>query len=201
MFIDDENEISNEDIDTSNNPFEKKEEDETNNEKESDNSTCENDNSEAQEEDEREKLKAELEDLNNKYLRLAADFDNFRKRQAQERESLLKYGAAETMTKLLVVLDTFERAKESLENVEDAKSVKESYEVAFKQLLDTLKKAGLETIDALGAEFDPNLHEAIAQTPTNEQPDNTIISQMQKGYKLGDRVLRPALVNVALNEE
>lgn len=201
MFIDDENEISNEDIDTSNNPFEKKEEDETNNEKESDNSTCENDNSEAQEEDECEKLKAELEDLNNKYLRLAADFDNFRKRQAQERESLLKYGAAETMTKLLVVLDTFERAKESLENVEDAKSVKESYEVAFKQLLDTLKKAGLETIDALGAEFDPNLHEAIAQTPTNEQPDNTIISQMQKGYKLGDRVLRPALVNVALNEE
>lgn len=201
MFIDDENEISNEDIDTSNNPFEKKEEDETNNEKESDNSTCENDNSEAQEEDEREKLKAELEDLNNKYLRLAADFDNFRKRQAQERESLLKYGASETMTKLLVVLDTFERAKESLENVEDAKSVKESYEVAFKQLLDTLKKAGLETIDALGAEFDPNLHEAIAQTPTNEQPDNTIISQMQKGYKLGDRVLRPALVNVALNEE
>lgn len=201
MFIDDENEISNEDIDTSNNPFEKKEEDETNNEKESDNSTCENDNSEAQEEDACEKLKAELEDLNNKYLRLAADFDNFRKRQAQERESLLKYGAAETMTKLLVVLDTFERAKESLENVEDAKSVKESYEVAFKQLLDTLKKAGLETIDALGAEFDPNLHEAIAQTPTNEQPDNTIISQMQKGYKLGDRVLRPALVNVALNEE
>ena len=201
MFIDDENEISNEDIDTSNNPFEKKEEDETNNEKESDNSTCENDNNEAQEEDACEKLKAELEDLNNKYLRLAADFDNFRKRQAQERESLLKYGAAETMTKLLVVLDTFERAKESLENVEDAKSVKESYEVAFKQLLDTLKKAGLETIDALGAEFDPNLHEAIAQTPTNEQPDNTIISQMQKGYKLGDRVLRPALVNVALNEE
>ena len=201
MFIDDENEISNEDIDTSNNPFEKREEDETNNEKESDNSTCENDNSEAQEEDACEKLKAELEDLNNKYLRLAADFDNFRKRQAQERESLLKYGAAETMTKLLVVLDTFERAKESLENVEDAKSVKESYEVAFKQLLDTLKKAGLETIDALGAEFDPNLHEAIAQTPTNEQPDNTIISQMQKGYKLGDRVLRPALVNVALNEE
>lgn len=200
MFIDDENEISNEDIDTSNNPFEKKEEDEASDENKTDNPACASEDGEAKDDDECEKLKAELEDLNNKYLRLAADFDNFRKRQAQERESLLKYGAAETMTKLLVVLDTFERAKESLENVEDAKSVKESYEVAFKQLLDTLKKAGLETIDALGAEFDPNLHEAIAQTPTNEQPDNTIISQMQKGYKLGDRVLRPALVNVALNE-
>ena len=200
MFIDDENEISNEDIDTSNNPFEKKEEDEASDENKTDNPACVSEDGEAKNDDECEKLKAELEDLNNKYLRLAADFDNFRKRQAQERESLLKYGASETMTKLLVVLDTFERAKESLENVEDVKSVKESYEVAFKQLLDTLKKAGLEEIEALGAEFDPNLHEAVAQTPTNEQPDNTIISQMQKGYKLGDRVLRPALVNVALNE-
>lgn len=200
MFIDDENEISNEDIDTSNNPFEKKEEDEASDENKTDNPACASEDGEAKDDDECEKLKAELEDLNNKYLRLAADFDNFRKRQAQERESLLKYGASETMTKLLVVLDTFERAKESLENVEDVKSVKESYEVAFKQLLDTLKKAGLEEIEALGAEFDPNLHEAVAQTPTNEQPDNTIISQMQKGYKLGDRVLRPALVNVALNE-
>lgn len=180
-------------MDVSNNPFEEK------NESDLDSENPEKNNSNP--DDECEKLRAELADLNNKYIRMAADFDNYRKRQAQERESLLKYGAAETMTKLLAVLDTFERAKESLKDIDDAKSVKESYEVAFKQLLDTLKKAGLETIDALGAEFDPNLHEAIAQTPTNEHPDNTVISQMQTGYKLGDRVLRPALVNVALNEE
>lgn len=196
MFAQDENEINTEDMQQGNNPFEQKEEETP--------GTCEEtetaQESEAQE-DECEKLRAELNDLNNKYLRMAADFDNYRKRQMQERESLLKYGAADTMTKLLAVLDTFERARESLKDVEDANSVKESYEVAFKQLIDTLKKAGLETIDALGAEFDPNLHEAIAQTPTNEHPDNTIISQMQTGYKLGDRVLRPALVNVALNEE
>lgn len=193
MFIEDENEINGENIEVSNNPFEEKAE----------NEPAEEDNEEdvSNDDDECEKLKAELADLNNKYIRMAADFDNYRKRQAQERESLLKYGAAETMTKLLAVLDTFERAKESLKDIDDAKSVKESYEVAFKQLLDTLKKSGLETIDALGAEFDPNLHEAIAQTPTNEHPDNTVISQMQTGYKLGDRVLRPALVNVALNEE
>ena len=193
MFIEDENEINGENIEVSNNPFEEKAE----------NEPAEEDNKEdvSNDDDECEKLKAELADLNNKYIRMAADFDNYRKRQAQERESLLKYGAAETMTKLLSVLDTFERAQESLKDIDDVKSVKESYEVAFKQLLDTLKKAGLETIDALGAEFDPNLHEAIAQTPTNEHPDNTVISQMQTGYKLGDRVLRPALVNVALNEE
>lgn len=193
MFIEDENEINGENIEVSNNPFEEKAE----------NEPAEEDNKEdvSNDDDECEKLKAELADLNNKYIRMAADFDNYRKRQAQERESLLKYGAAETMTKLLAVLDTFERAQESLKDIDDVKSVKESYEVAFKQLLDTLKKSGLETIDALGAEFDPNLHEAIAQTPTNEHPDNTVISQMQTGYKLGDRVLRPALVNVALNEE
>ncbi len=193
MFIEDENEINGENIEVSNNPFEEKAE----------NEPAEEDNKEdvSNDDDECEKLKAELADLNNKYIRMAADFDNYRKRQAQERESLLKYGAAETMTKLLSVLDTFERAQESLKDIDDVKSVKESYEVAFKQLLDTLKKSGLETIDALGAEFDPNLHEAIAQTPTNEHPDNTVISQMQTGYKLGDRVLRPALVNVALNEE
>lgn len=193
MFIDDENEVNSEDIEVSNNPFDEK--DSVNQE----DTGC--DKKDSNIDDECEKLRAELADLNNKYLRMAADFDNYRKRQAQERESLLKYGAAETMTKLLAVLDTFERAKESLKDIDDAKSVKDSYEVAFKQLLDTLKKAGLETIDALGAEFDPNLHEAIAQTPTNEHPDNTVISQMQTGYKLGDRVLRPALVNVALNEE
>ena len=192
MFAQDENEINTEDIQSTNNPFEQKEsEDEVQEEQET----------ETVEQDECEKLKTELDDLNNKYLRMAADFDNYRKRQMQERESLLKYGAADTMTKLLAVLDTFERAQESLKDVEDVQSVKEGYEVAFKQLVDTLKKAGLETIDALGAEFDPNLHEAIAQTPTNEHPDNTVISQMQKGYKLADRVLRPALVNVALNEE
>ncbi len=192
MFAQDENEINTEDIQSTNNPFEQKEsEDEVQEEQET----------ETVEQDECEKLKAELDDLNNKYLRMAADFDNYRKRQMQERESLLKYGAADTMTKLLAVLDTFERAQESLKDVEDVQSVKEGYEVVFKQLMDTLKKAGLETIDALGAEFDPNLHEAIAQTPTNEHPDNTVISQMQKGYKLADRVLRPALVNVALNEE
>jgi molecular chaperone GrpE len=151
--------------------------------------------------DEAEKLKVELGDLNNKFLRMAADFDNYRKRQAQERENLLKYGAAETLTKLFTVLDTIERANSAMENIEDAQTLKENYNVIFKQLWEVLQKCGLEKIETEGVEFDPNLHEAIMQTPTSEHPDHSIIAQLQTGYKLADRVLRPALVNVAVSEE
>ena len=201
MFIDDENEISNEDIDTSNNPFEKKEEDETNNEKESDNSTCENDNNEAQEEDACEKLKAELEDLNNKYLRLAADFDNFRKRTIQEKDELSKFATIEVLRKLTSVLDTFDRAQEQLKDIEECQMVKDSYNIVYKQLLDTLKKCGMEEIEALGNEFNPNEHEAITQVPTDEVEPDKIAFVAQKGYKMGDKVIRPALVGVAKKKE
>lgn len=144
-----------------------------------------------------DEYKEKYEDLNNKYLRLAADFDNFRKRTASERESLLKYGCAEILGKLTTVLDTFDRAQEHLKNVEDCKTVKESYEVAFKQLIDTLKKAGMEEIQALGQEFNPNEHEAISQIPTNDYAPDCVAVVMQKGYKFGDKVLRPALVGVS----
>jgi len=146
---------------------------------------------------EAENLQRELDDLNNKHLRLMADFDNYRKRQAQERESLLKYGAGDTLTKILPVLDNFERAKASLEEVEDPKVIKEGYEIVFKQLTETLEKCGLEKIDT-EILFDPNVHEAVLQTPTDEHPEYTILNVAQAGYKMGDNVLRPALVNVAV---
>jgi len=147
-----------------------------------------------------EKLKADYETLNNQYIRLAADFDNYRKRQAQERESLLKYGAENTMKKLLEVLDNFERGKKAVENIDDCQKVKESYELVCKQMYDTLQKLGLEFIETEGKEFDPNLHEAVMQTPSSDVPEHTIIAELQRGYKLEDRVLRPALVNVAVSE-
>ena len=147
-----------------------------------------------------EKLKADYENLNNQYIRLAADFDNYRKRQAQERESLLKYGAENTMKKLLEVLDNFERGRKAVENIDDCQKVKESYELVCKQMYDTLQKLGLEFIETEGKEFDPNLHEAVMQTPSSEVPEHTIIAELQRGYKLEDRVLRPALVNVAVSE-
>jgi len=146
------------------------------------------------------KLQQDFDQLNNQYLRLAADFDNFRKRQAQERESLLKYGAEESLKKLIEVLDNFDRAKQAIANVEDVNQVKDSFDLLYNQLFDNLSKLGLEVINAQGQEFDPNFHEAVMQTPTNEHPENHVIMELQKGYKLGEKVLRPTLVNVATGE-
>ena len=140
------------------------------------------------------------EELNNQYIRLAADFDNFRKRQAQERESLLKYGAENTIKKFLEVLDNFDRGLKAIETVEDCEKVKECYNLAYKNFNDVLSKVGVEAIKAVGEDFDPNLHEAVMQTPSSEHKEHTIIAELQKGYMLGDRVLRPTLVNVATAE-
>lgn len=147
-----------------------------------------------------DKLKEDFDKLNNQYLRLAADFDNYRKRQEQEREALLKYGTENALKKLVEVLDNFERGEKALESVEDCQKVKDSFNLVHKQTLDILTKLGLEEIKAEGEEFDPNFHEAVMQTPTSEHPENTVINVMQKGYKSGDKVLRPALVNVASAE-
>ena len=146
---------------------------------------------------EKNEWQEKYETLNNQYLRLAADFDNFRKRQEQERENLLKYGAENTVKKLIEVLDNFDRGTKALETIEDCEKAKECYNLAYKNFNDVLSKIGLETIPAEGQEFDPNLHEAVMQTPTDEKPENTIIAELQKGYKLGDKVLRATLVNVA----
>lgn len=145
-------------------------------------------------------LQEKYDTLNNQYIRLAADFDNYRKRQEQEKEALLKYGAENTIKKMIEVLDNFERGMKAIETVEDCEKVKECYNLAYKNFTDVLTKAGLEPIKAEGEEFDPNFHEAVMQTPTSEKPEHTIIAELQKGYKLGDKVLRPTLVNVAVSE-
>ena len=145
-------------------------------------------------------IQSKYDELNNQYIRLAADFENYRKRQAQERESLLKYGAENTLKKIIDVLDNFERGAKANETTDDCEKLRESFNLVHKQLIEVLEKAGLKTIDAEGKEFDPNFHEAVMQTPTSEYPEHTIIAVLQKGYQLGDRVLRPALVNVATEE-
>ncbi len=148
-----------------------------------------------------EALKKEIEDINNKYLRMAADFDNYRKRQAQERESLIKYGCEDTLKKIIPVLDTFERAIKSIEKTEDIETVKTSYNVCIKQLHDVLDKIGLKKIEAVGLPFDPNIMEAVMQTPTDEAESHTVLNELQAGYKLHDRVLRPVMVNVAVEKQ
>lgn len=146
------------------------------------------------------KLQEDFDNLNNQYIRLAADFDNYRKRQEQERANLIAYGAQDAMKKLIEVLDNFDRAKQSINGTEDVNQVKESFNVLYNQMFDNLSKLGLEVIPAQGQEFDPNFHEAVMQTPTSEHPENHVIMELQKGYKLGDKVLRPTLVNVATQE-
>ena len=142
-------------------------------------------------------LQKKFDALNQQYVRLAADFDNFRKRQEQEKESLLKFGTENALTKLIEVLDNFERANKALENVDDCEKVKESFNLIQKQVFDTLSSLGLEEIKAVGEEFDPNFHEAVMQTPTSEHPEHAVIAELRKGYKMGDKVLRPTMVNVA----
>jgi molecular chaperone GrpE len=146
------------------------------------------------------KLQEEYDKLNQQYIRLAADFENYRKRQAQEKEALIKYGTESALTNLLEVLDNFERGEKTLENTDSIEKVKESFNLIHKQVFDSLAKLGLEEIKAIGEEFDPNFHEAVMQTPTDEHPEHTVIAELQKGYKLGDKVLRPAMVNVATKE-
>lgn len=156
------------------------------------NNACEN--------QEFEKLKTDLETLNSQYVRLAADFENYRKRQEAERENLLRFGTENALKKMIEVIDNFERAEKALENIDECAKYKESFELLHKQVVDVLSKLGLVPIEAQGQEFDPNFHDAVMQTPTSEYPEHTIIAELQKGYTFGDKVLRPALVNVATAE-
>ena len=122
------------------------------------------------------KLKADYDGLHNQYLRLAADFDNYRKRQAQEREQLVQYGTHEALKKMIDVLDNFDRAAQSCQKLDDIEKVKECFGVLEKQTKDVLIKIGLTEINTEGAEFDPNFHEAIMQTPSSEYKENEIIN-------------------------
>ena len=148
-----------------------------------------------------EEFEKKYEELNNKYIRLAADFDNFRKRTTSEKEELSSFTIANVLRQLTGVLDTFDRAQEHLKDIEDCKTVKEGYEVAYKQLTDALKKIGLKEIEALGKEFNPNEHEAVTKIPTDEYEPDCVAAIIQKGYKTDSRIVRPALVGVATKKE
>jgi len=158
------------------------------------------DETEKPEAEQKDDLQTKYDALQNQYIRLSADFENYRKRQAQERENLIKFGTENALAMLIEVLDNFERAQKSLENVDDVAKVKESFDLIQKQVYETLSKLGLEEIKAVGEEFNPNFHEAVMQTPTSEHKEHTVIAELRKGYKMGDKVLRPTMVNVATSE-
>jgi molecular chaperone GrpE len=143
-----------------------------------------------------QKLKAERDSLLDRLARLQAEFENARRRMAQEQQNFRDYALADTIKTLLPVLDSFERA---LQASRERSEFRSGVELIYKQLQDTLAKAGLRPIPAKGEMFDPHLHEAIEMVDTNEAKDHEVLEELQQGYKLKDRLLRPAMVRVARN--
>jgi molecular chaperone GrpE len=149
-----------------------------------------------------EELNQQNESLKNQSIRIAADFDNFRKRTAKEKEDLEVQIKGNTITKLLPVVDNFERARSQIKPQTDGEmAIHKSYQGVYKQLVDCLKAIGVAPMRPEGSEFDPNLHEAVMREPTDEYPEGVVIEQLMRGYILGDRVLRHAMVKVAAAPE
>lgn len=147
-------------------------------------------------------LKAQLEERTNLYIRLQADFDNFRKRTQREKEELELQVKCSTIAELLPVVDNFDRARSQLKpQTEEAANIHKSYQGVYKQLVDCLKRIGVSPMRSEGQEFDPGLHEAVIREPTDQYPEGTVIEELVRGYVLGEKVLRHAMVKVATAPE
>lgn len=141
---------------------------------------------------------AQLEDTKGQYARLAADFDNFRKRTQKEKEDLSEQTKCSTIKELLPIVDNFERARSQLKPQNDGEmNIHKSYQSVYKQMVDCLKRIGVAPMRPEGEEFDPNLHDAVMREETDEYPEGTVIEELMRGYTMGDRVLRHAMVKVA----
>lgn len=136
-------------------------------------------------------------------LRTTADFDNFKKRATRERQDAIKFANESLIQKLLPVLDNFEMAQAAAQSADgnSAQSLQAGIALVHQQLKSALSEAGLEEVNATGKPFDPNLHEAVSQQETNEVPEGHVVQQLRKGYRLRDRLLRPASVVVAKKVE
>jgi len=149
--------------------------------------------------DELKQRAAKADENWDRLLRQTADFENFKKRAARERQDAVKFAHEGLLSKLLPVLDNFEMALAAAQNAQagDVKSLQDGVTMILQQLRQTLIDAGLEEIDATGRPFDPNFHEAVSQQETAEIPEGHVVLQLRRGYKLRDRLLRPASVIVA----
>lgn len=141
-------------------------------------------------------LQQQVEEQENRYLRLRADYDNLLRRQKIEREAAEKYRAQSLLSELLPVLDNLERALQAEVTSEDAVALRKGVEMVQRQFLDATAKEGLEVIPAEGEVFDPNFHQAVMQEQDSEKEAGVVLRELQKGYKLKDRVLRPSMVSV-----
>jgi len=144
-----------------------------------------------------ETLRKSVEETQSSYLRVLADFDNFRKRQREETARLTSSAREALILKLLPIIDNFDRTLAAAEAEHSYESLVEGVTLTLKQVREMLEREGLEPIEAVGQQFDPELHEALMRVETDEYPENTVVDEIEKGYTLNGRLLRPARVRVA----
>jgi len=130
-------------------------------------------------------------------LRKQAEFDNYRKRTDRERIQLSEAAAADLLTELLPLVDDMERALQAHAASDGGEAIRKGVELIHRQLVDMLRKRGVKPLDALGAEFDPHFHNAVSYEPAEGRRDGEVVEEFRRGYMLGDRLLRPAMVKVA----
>ncbi|MCP9885458.1 nucleotide exchange factor GrpE [Synechococcus sp. ATX 2A4] len=144
-------------------------------------------------------LRAEHEGVRSQYMRIAADFDNFRKRQSRDQDDLRLKITCSTLAEILPVVDNFDRARQQLDPQNpEAQDVHRSYQGLYKQLVDVFKNLGVSPMRVEGEPFDPNLHEAVLREPSDEVVEDVVIAELQRGYQLEGRVIRHALVKVSM---
>ena len=146
-----------------------------------------------------EQLEKEHETLKSQYVRIAADFDNFRKRQSRDQDDLKIQLICKSLSAILPIVDNFERARQQLKpESEEAQTLHRSYQGLYKQLVDVLKQQGVAPMRVVGQRFDPSLHEAVLREPNDEHEEDLVIEELQRGYHLDGKVLRHALVKVSM---
>jgi molecular chaperone GrpE len=141
-----------------------------------------------------DELRRERDSLQDRLLRTAAEFDNYRKRMDRERRDLAEYTAGEVLKELLPIIDNLERA---LQAAPQDDPLRKGVELTHRQMLDMLRKRGVTPIEALGADFDPNFHQAVIHEESTGHREGEVMEELQRGYVVGDRLLRPAMVKVA----
>jgi molecular chaperone GrpE len=146
--------------------------------------------------DELIELRRERDGLYDRLLRQAAEFDNYRKRIERERRETIEYASADLLQEILPILDDFERALQA-EAAPGAEKYREGLEIIHRALTELLRKRGVTAIEALGTDFDPHIHQAVAHELSPDRRDGEVIGEFRRGYRLGDRLLRPAMVKVA----
>jgi molecular chaperone GrpE len=147
--------------------------------------------------DELDRAQAHAEEQTQRLLRAQADFDNFRRRTQKEKEDLAKYASAQLITERIPVIDNFERAMATKPDHPELESFSKGVDMIFRQMSDVLKNAGLTTMETVGQPFNPEFHQAVMQVESDEYEEGTVVEELQKGYVLKDKVLRPAMVKVS----